>query len=220
MVTGFSYAALFAIVLFVGLGGRLLPTWMFLNSMQLIVHTPLVDTYMPTNLHIFIQKYLNLFRLNANSINDSLEEKDLEQGMDNYNLAMEDDSDYSVLLNYCGYKVRFSRNLVLILAFASFFVLLIAACTLFDCWKLHRSGSLKRSGRYNHASWMSNFTLRFFYMVFFEVFLCLMIHTLNRNDKNDFLWTLSLTFFVVSLAFIAFVSSLLCFGGPYIPKAF
>jgi len=197
-----------------------LPTWMFLNSMQLIVHTPLVDTYMPTNLHIFIQRYLNLFRFNANSINDSLEDSDREQGMDNYKLALDNDSDYSVLMNDCGYKVRFSRNLVLILAFASFFILLIAVCTLFDCWKAHLRGSLKRSGRFIHASWMSNFTLRFFYMVFFEVFLCLMIHTLNRMGQNDFLWTLSLLFFVASLAFIAFVCILLCFGGPYIPKAF
>jgi len=53
MTTGLIFTALIGVLLFVGVGGRLLPTFMFLNSMQLIVHTPLLATYMPGNLHLF-----------------------------------------------------------------------------------------------------------------------------------------------------------------------
>ena len=50
---------------FLGVGGRLLPTWMFLNSMQLIVHLPLLPTFMPANLHVFLTHYLSYVRLNS-----------------------------------------------------------------------------------------------------------------------------------------------------------
>ena len=42
------------VFLLIGLGGRLLPTWMFINSMQLIFHAPLLNTYMPANLNYFL----------------------------------------------------------------------------------------------------------------------------------------------------------------------
>ena len=52
----------FAMVVIVG--GRLLPTWMYINTLQLVVYTPLVTTNMPSNLHYFLNNYLQLFRLN------------------------------------------------------------------------------------------------------------------------------------------------------------
>ena len=58
---------------FVGIGGRLLPTWMFLNSLQLIVHTPLLATNMPSNLHYFLVRYLDMFRMNVKSIDSDME---------------------------------------------------------------------------------------------------------------------------------------------------
>ena len=56
------------LILFIGLGGRLLPTWMFLNSLQLIVHLPLLSKSMPSNLHFFLFKYLNFIRMKAEVI--------------------------------------------------------------------------------------------------------------------------------------------------------
>ena len=56
------------LLIFIGLGGRLLPTWMFLNSLQLIVHLPLLSTSMPSNLHFFLVKYLNFIRMKADVI--------------------------------------------------------------------------------------------------------------------------------------------------------
>lgn len=57
-----------AAVVFLGMGGRLLPTWMFLNSMQLIVHTPMLNTFMPSNLHYFLISFLNLVRINPKAL--------------------------------------------------------------------------------------------------------------------------------------------------------
>ena len=43
--------------------GNSLPTWMFLNSLQLIATLPLLNTLIPENLHQFLSKYLDLMRL-------------------------------------------------------------------------------------------------------------------------------------------------------------
>lgn len=52
------------LLILLGIGGRLLPVWMFINSMQLLVHTPLLSMHMPANLHYFLTHYLNYFSLN------------------------------------------------------------------------------------------------------------------------------------------------------------
>lgn len=75
------------LLLFIGLGGRLLPTWMFLNSIQLIVHLPLLSTSMPSNLHFFLVKYLNFIRMNAESIDRYIEVLERESGLADYDLA-------------------------------------------------------------------------------------------------------------------------------------
>ena len=57
-------------LLLLGLSGRLLPTWMFLNSFQLLVHAPMLATYMPPNLHYFLVDYLNLIRLHSKKLSN------------------------------------------------------------------------------------------------------------------------------------------------------
>ena len=44
--------------------GPLLPTWMFLNSIQLIFHLPLIKSDMPSHAFFFMTDYLNKLRLN------------------------------------------------------------------------------------------------------------------------------------------------------------
>ena len=73
VVNTITASALMLIFLFVGLGGRLLPTWMFINSISLIVHTPLLAIDMPANLHYFFLKYLDILRLNSKSLNDEID---------------------------------------------------------------------------------------------------------------------------------------------------
>ena len=46
--------------------------WMFINSLQIITHTTLLNTIMPGNLHYVIKQYLDLLRLNWPALNDAL----------------------------------------------------------------------------------------------------------------------------------------------------
>lgn len=38
-------------------GGSLLPTWIFLNSLEIISHMVLLKTMMPANVHFFLKKW-------------------------------------------------------------------------------------------------------------------------------------------------------------------
>ena len=73
-MNGLMITCFLPMLLLLGFGGRLLPTWMFLNSMQLLVHTPLLATFMPANLHVFLVDYLSVIRLSSKHINDSIEQ--------------------------------------------------------------------------------------------------------------------------------------------------
>ena len=64
------------LLFFVGFGGRLLPTWMFLNSMQLFVHIPLLEIYLPGNLSYFLTNYLGYIRLKSGTITDGISQLD------------------------------------------------------------------------------------------------------------------------------------------------
>ena len=132
MVTVLTFTTLMGVMLFAGLSGRLLPTFMFLNSMQLIVHTPLLATYMPGNLHLFFLKYLDMLRLKVGPFDDALETSEAEQGIENYELSIDESSFYTTLLNDCGYKFAFSRNMVIILFFATLFVCCIAGLAIYE----------------------------------------------------------------------------------------
>ena len=62
-------------------GGRQLPTWMFINSMQLIFHLSLIKTDLPAVAQFFLIKYLNWLRFNfdwsKNLSDDTLGSADL-----------------------------------------------------------------------------------------------------------------------------------------------
>ena len=64
-------ATMITFVMFSFVGGRLLPTWMYFNTLQLIVYTPLVTSNMPSNLHYFLNNYLQPIRLNFNGVDDT-----------------------------------------------------------------------------------------------------------------------------------------------------
>ena len=158
MLLGFA-----PLLLLLGVGGRLLPTWMFLNSMQLIVHTPMLATYVPANLHYFLVKYLSIFRLNSKQINDLVKNWQLENGLFNYQLISDKESKYSVFLSICGYKYAFSHNLILFLLISIVLLVLIAGLSIFSCLKSRRNQQRKRLNRSQHGAWSLNFSLRFVY---------------------------------------------------------
>ena len=52
----------------------MLPVWMFFNSLQLIVHLPMMRTHMPATANLFILNYLAIVRLQIRKLNEALEE--------------------------------------------------------------------------------------------------------------------------------------------------
>ena len=76
-----SFAPMFFLI---GLGGQLLPTWIFLNSLQLITHVPMIDAHLPANLHYFLVNYLTIIRLDSEKLGDQAETEQKEQGVANY----------------------------------------------------------------------------------------------------------------------------------------
>ena len=72
-VSTFILAVLSLLFLLIGAGGRLLPTWMFVNSLQLFVHTPLLASYMPSGLAYFLKHYLGIERFYSRDLSFSIE---------------------------------------------------------------------------------------------------------------------------------------------------
>ena len=69
---GLVVASFVVILPFVSIGS-LLPSWMFINALQLMAHLPLLNSIMPANAHFFMSKYLNLVRWYDSDVVDSVE---------------------------------------------------------------------------------------------------------------------------------------------------
>lgn len=52
--------------------GSLLPMWIFVNSLQIITHTTLLNTMMPGNAFLVLKQYLDLVRLNWPALNEAI----------------------------------------------------------------------------------------------------------------------------------------------------
>ena len=48
--------------------GSLVPLWMFINSLTLIAHAPLLSESLPSNLSYYLVKILDILRLNVTSL--------------------------------------------------------------------------------------------------------------------------------------------------------
>lgn len=108
-LNGWAYASILLILPFASLGS-LLPTWMFINSLQIIAHMPLMNSLMPGNAHYFLTKYLDMVRWRN---------KDFNKWLDGYVNWKDYDVDvgfFHLLLKEGGYEHLYAENLVLILA--------------------------------------------------------------------------------------------------------
>ena len=84
--------------------GSLLPTWMFINSLQIIAHMVLLKTLMPGPAHYFLTKYLNWLRWYDEDLMEWLEDEstfDLKK----YDL---DFGAYHALLKLANYEHLFA----------------------------------------------------------------------------------------------------------------
>jgi len=105
--------------------GSLVQTWLFINSLQLIAHLPLISSKLPANAHYFLLNFMNMVRLNFDSLNSSIDE--VSSKLEEYELAADEDSYFSFQLHYCGYNFSFLRNLLFTICLA----ILIALVWLF-----------------------------------------------------------------------------------------
>ena len=68
---------------------------------------------------------------------------------------------------------------------------------------------------------MTNFTLRFMYELFFEIFLCVLIHIAVAYNQSESLLVLALIILVAAISLIIFLISLFFCLGPYVaPKVY
>jgi len=134
----------------------------------------------------------------------------------------ENSSFFSTILIDCGYKLSLTRNLTVIFLLAEILLICIVGFIIFDillhCSK--RSEQKNRQNSWRHSAWMSNFTLRYFYEFFFEVFLCTLIHLVTVDNEYKSLQILSVIILIASVALIGFTLTLFVKGGPYMPKSF
>ena len=96
--------------------GPLLPIWMFLNSLQLIAHLPLLRVSLPGQANIIMLDYLNVVRLHIGGLNKALGQLlNLGNDQSDYLAATDDDSSYyNELLMSSNYHTSLARNLIFI----------------------------------------------------------------------------------------------------------
>ena len=104
LFNGLMLTILLVLMIFIGLSGRLLPIWMFLNTMQLIVHTPLLATFMPPKINYFLLQLLAKVRVHSEEASISYELWQRERGLYSYDLVQSEDSMYMSLMSDCGYR--------------------------------------------------------------------------------------------------------------------
>ena len=163
------FVACLSLLFFLGINARILPTWMFLNSIQLIMHSVLLSTSMPSNLHYFLLHYLNLIRMNPPSLNLEMELLQRESGQVDYELSNKDDSPYTSILGMCGYKHAFSQNLLIVCGISLILLIVITVSSLIDLVK-------RRHGNRRCSAYVCNFSVRFAYEFFLEICLSVLIH--------------------------------------------
>ena len=85
-----------AIIVLVLTFGPLLSVWMFINSMQLIAHVPLIRSKLPGNAHYFLLEHLNIIRLHFFGLNSWLNRSKL----DDSSMVTNEDADHYTTLVY------------------------------------------------------------------------------------------------------------------------
>ena len=100
-----------------------LPTWMFLNSLSLIVHTTLLNSLMPPSVFYVFKKYLDIIRLNSADFNEYIE--------DNFEMGRPKEDSLSFYLQSSDYNQLFVQNLSIILISAIVLLLVWIAIMFF-----------------------------------------------------------------------------------------
>jgi len=97
--------------------GSLVSTWIFINSLQLIAHVPLISGKMPANANYFFLKFMGIARLNIESFNCLLDT--VATKLIDYQLIEDEKSFFTAELHSYGYRFSFVRNLLTVLCIAA-----------------------------------------------------------------------------------------------------
>ena len=95
-IKAYIIAIVLSVVAFFSVGS-LLPMWMFVNSLQIITHSALLNTMMPGNVFTVLREYLGLVRLNWPALDSALYDRD-EYREDGYEHGL-----YNIFLGSSGY---------------------------------------------------------------------------------------------------------------------
>ena len=176
---------------------------------------------MPPSVVIFLKSYLNLVRLkipgtdvDLNDVFDQSRRSQMTKDADIY-------SHENTLLQLFGYRDFFFNNAPLLLGMFGFFLVLYAVAAVKDRLPLAWRKKLPLMLRPNHEMFLSNFLLRFFFMAFLEITICVLIslQRTNLSSPNAILqWIVSLCFLAGIVALFTLLAFKFVRNGPYLQK--
>lgn len=168
---------------------------------------------MPGNAHYVLKEYLDLVRLNWPTLNNALYDRYT------YRQSGYERGFYNVFLETSDYVHLFAQNLVII-SFAGILILVtwiglavkdyLGAKGKFQHIKIFRK---------QHEASANNFAMRFFYEIFFEVCLCLLINIAIvdfESFPSGVQWLTSVLVLACIVAYIAWLFSLFFKNGPFL----
>ena len=193
-----SFGAIFILALAIS-GNRLLPVWMFINSISLITHVTLIPSNISGHAHVFLTKHLDIIRMNFGVL-DTRQSQQLDAQLV---LSKDEASLYTTVIHACGYSLSLWQNMFAIFILLGLVLLAWTLVAISD-----RLANVYNWYKKKYEPLMNNFTVRFLYEVFFEVILCVIISLTFREQHGEHRLTLS---FIVSIILILFLGLSLAF---------
>ena len=198
--------------------GSLISTWMFINSMQLIAHVPLISSKLPANAHYFFLNFMGLVRFNLETINSSLDT--VSSKLLDYQLIEDENSFYSSQLHSSGYRFSFVRNVLSITCMAALIALVWLFTAVIQLLRKKATGAEANKKTSSSEVFMNNFMVRFLLEVFFELMICAMINVTSVTASGMTWWFISLLTLVAGAVALLAVASLYIKRGPYISDTY
>lgn len=195
--------------------GSLVTTWIFVNSLQLIAHVPLISARLPPNAHYFLLNFLGLTRLNFQAFNEAVDSMDAK--LHEFQMVKDADSAFGTHLQNSGYHFSMVRNMLFGMVLFSLIGLVWGFTALFKRCNRSQQAQQAQANKTSKEVWMNNFMVRFLLLAFFELLICSFIQLSDLNGPGGaFWWFIALVFVVASCAAIVGVAMLLFMNGPYV----
>ena len=198
--------------------GSLLPTWMFINTLQLAAHLPLLNTNMPANVHYVLSKQLQLVSWHDKDFLNLIGRIIPSNLMPISQYDIKADA-LNPLLDICGFKHPFIESMLLIMSFAFLIVISWLILSIKDAIGCCSSRSENSFCKRRHGRQCNNFLIRFIYEFFLTfclvIFINLSIIKLEEPTLT-FSYIVTAGCSIVLTGLFLFLLSRLCCNGPYI----